>query len=125
MLGLGFVILLVIASVSFAMAKLLVRPVRRLKLAIRDAAMGDLDFRISHNRKDEFGELFDGFNLFAAAMQERLEAAERPSGRPRSLEATIIDAPEVADASTARASLTRRVGAEGTPFDAGWRRRGN
>jgi len=125
LIGMGAFVLLVVAGVSFTMAKLLVRPVRRLKLAIRDGAMGDLDFRISHRRKDEFGELFDGFNLFAAAMQERLEAAERPSGRPRSLEATIIDAPEVADASTARASLTRRVGAEGTPFDAGWRRRGN
>jgi nitrogen fixation/metabolism regulation signal transduction histidine kinase len=85
------IVLLVVAGVSFTMAKLLVRPVRRLKFAIHDAAMGDLDFRISHRRKDEFGELFDGFNLFAAAMQERLEAAERPSGRPRALEATRIE----------------------------------
>ena len=58
--------------------------------------MGDLDFRISHSRRDEFGELFDGFNLFASAVQERLEAAERPSGGPRRLEATRLDAGDAA-----------------------------
>jgi eukaryotic-like serine/threonine-protein kinase len=100
LIGLGMIVLLVVAGVSFTMAKLLVRPVRRLKFAIHDAAMGDLDFRISHRRKDEFGELFDGFNLFATAMQERLEAAERPSGRPRSLEATRIEPSEPVLASS-------------------------
>ncbi|MHB8284263.1 MAG: protein kinase domain-containing protein [Caulobacteraceae bacterium] len=114
MLGLGFVVLLVIASVSFAMARLLIRPVRRLKQAIRDAAMGDLDFRISHNRKDEFGELFDGFNLLATAVQDRLETAERPAGGPRSLDATRIDLATPAGPGDLRASP------DGTPFDAAW-----
>jgi serine/threonine protein kinase/HAMP domain-containing protein len=119
LIGLGLFILLAVAGVSFTMAKLLVRPVRRLKLAIRDGAMGDLDFRISHRRKDEFGELFDGFNLFATAMQERLEAAERPAGPRRSLEATRIDAPDSADPAAAPI----KTSAEGTPFDPAWRRR--
>ncbi|MDB5661764.1 MAG: serine/threonine protein kinase [Sphingomonas bacterium] len=87
---LALIVLLVVAGVSFTMAKLLVRPVRRLKQATLDAAMGDLDFRISHRRKDEFGELFDGFNLFADSVQERLLAAERPYGGPRSLDQTRI-----------------------------------
>jgi serine/threonine protein kinase/HAMP domain-containing protein len=115
LIGLGMIVLLVVAGVSFTMAKLLVRPVRRLKLAIQDATMGDLDFRISHRRKDEFGELFDGFNLFATAMQERLEAAERPSGRPRSLEATRIE-PSPAD------SLASGGDTGQPPFAAAWRR---
>jgi serine/threonine-protein kinase len=88
--ALGVIVILVVGGISFTVARLLVRPVRRLKQAMRDAAMGDLDFRISHHRKDEFGELFDGFNLFAAAVQERLEAAEHPRGAPRSLEETRI-----------------------------------
>jgi serine/threonine-protein kinase len=90
LVGLGVVVLLVVAGVSFAMARLLAQPVRRLRSALSDATMGDLDFRISHDRKDEFGELFNGFNLFVTAMQERLEAAERPSGAPRLVEATRI-----------------------------------
>jgi serine/threonine-protein kinase len=87
---LGLIVLLVVGGISFTVARLLVQPVRRLKQAMRDATMGDLDFRISHHRKDEFGELFDGFNLFAAAVQERLEAAERPRGGPRPLDETRI-----------------------------------
>jgi eukaryotic-like serine/threonine-protein kinase len=114
MLGLGAVLLLVVAGVSFTMARLLAQPVRRLKQAIRDAAMGDLDFRISHDRKDEFGELFDGFNLLATAVQDRLEAAERPSGGPRALEETRIE--------TIEAPPPVRKSAKGTPFDAAWRR---
>ena len=59
--------------------------------ARRDAALGDLDFRISHHRKDEFGALFDGFNLLTNAVQERLEYAEsRPAGRPEAVDATRI-----------------------------------
>ena len=126
MLALGAVLLAVVASLSFVMAKLLARPMRRLKTALRDAAMGDLDFRISHRRKDEFGELFDGFNLFAASMQERLEAAERVSGRPRALEATrIAPAPDSAAPLAAKAPALEATGtgeAAGTPFDAAWRR---
>ncbi|MFN3523630.1 MAG: protein kinase domain-containing protein [Phenylobacterium sp.] len=76
LIGLGLVTLGAVIAVSFTMARLLTLPIRRLKAALADAADGDLDFRISHQRKDEFGELFDGFNRFAASMQERLEAAE-------------------------------------------------
>jgi len=113
MIALGAVLLLVVAAVSFTMAKLLSQPMRRLKRALRDGAMGDLDFRISHRRKDEFGELFDGFNLFASAVQDRLVAAERPSGGPRVLEATQV--------MPSASAPTKPAGAEGTPFDPDWR----
>jgi tRNA A-37 threonylcarbamoyl transferase component Bud32/HAMP domain-containing protein len=113
MIALGAVVLLVVAGLSFTVAKLLDQPLRRLKRALRDGAMGDLDFRISHRRKDEFGELFDGFNLFASAVQDRLVAAERPSGGPRTLEATqIVPAP---------APPSEHADAAGTPFDPTWR----
>ncbi|MFS0738330.1 protein kinase [Sphingomonas sp. 1P06PA] len=96
LIALGGIVLLVVAGVSFTVARLLARPVRRLNRALADAALGDLDFRISHQRRDEFGALFDRFNLFATAMQERLEAADRPSGSPRALAATRIAAAPVA-----------------------------
>ncbi|HTK34137.1 MAG TPA: protein kinase [Caulobacteraceae bacterium] len=82
--ALGAATLIGVAAVSFTVARLLALPIRRLKAALDDAARGDLDFRISHNRNDEFGELFDSFNRYTAAMQERLESARAAgAGGPR------------------------------------------
>ena len=73
--ALGLVTLGVVIAVSYIVARLLAQPIRRLKAAFADAAGGDLDFRISHQRNDEFGDLFDAFNQFTASVQDRLEAA--------------------------------------------------
>lgn len=81
MFGLAAVVLAVVAGLGFVLGRLMILPLRRLKQALRDAAMGDLDFRISHRRRDEFGELFDGFNRMASEVQERVLAAERPTRR--------------------------------------------
>ncbi len=109
-IALAILILMVVAGSSFTVARLLARPMRRLKQAMRDVAIGDLDFRLSHRRKDEFGELFDGFNLLAAAMQERLAAGDRATGGPRPLDET-----RAAPAPPARAPA---AAAAGTPFAA-------
>ena len=93
LIGLGALIVAVVGGLSFAIAKYLARPLRRVKNAMLDATMGNLDFRISHHRKDEFGQLFDSFNLLADAMQERLDAAERGFGGPHAIEATTIGSP--------------------------------
>ena len=114
MIGLGVLILAVVGAISFTVARLVAQPLKRLNRAMRDATMGDLDFRISHGRRDEFGELFDGFNLLAGAVQSRLEAAERPSGGPRALDATQVMAP-------ATSAKGQTADAAGTPFDPDWR----
>ena len=93
LIGLGALIVAVVGGLSFAIAKYLARPLGRVKNAMLDATMGNLDFRISHHRKDEFGQLFDSFNLLADAMQERLDAAERGFGGPHAIEATTIGSP--------------------------------
>jgi serine/threonine-protein kinase len=93
LMGLGALVVAIVGGLSFAIAKYLARPLRRVKSAMLDATMGNFDFRISHRRKDEFGRLFDTFNLFANAMQERLDAAERGFGGPRAMEATRINSP--------------------------------
>jgi serine/threonine protein kinase/HAMP domain-containing protein len=124
MIGLAAVILAVVAGISFTMARLMTLPLRRLKQGLRDATMGDLDFRISHRRRDEFGELFDGFNRLATALQERLLAAERPAGRPRAMDATQI-MPAPAPAPTREPAAVRPAAeAQGTPFDSSWRASG-
>ena len=77
MAALGLVTLGGVATTSYLGARALAAPIRRLKGALLEAARGNLDFRISHARKDEFGELFDSFNLAAGALQERLVSVEQ------------------------------------------------
>ncbi len=76
MLLLGMVTLGSVGAASYVVARSLAAPIRRLKAALTDAAKGDLDFHISHHRKDEFGELFDAYNLMTSNLAERLAAAE-------------------------------------------------
>jgi len=107
LIGLGALIVAIVGGLSFAIAKYLARPLRRVKVAMLDATMGNVDFRISHRRKDEFGQLFDAFNLFANAMQERLEAAERGFGGPRAIDATKINSPFEAEEASAVSKLPK------------------
>ncbi|MEO6338604.1 MAG: HAMP domain-containing protein, partial [Caulobacteraceae bacterium] len=73
---LGVVVLGVILIATYALTRMLAQPITRLKEAFAEAARGNFDFRISHSRNDEFGELFEGFNRLAAHVQERFDAVE-------------------------------------------------
>ena len=73
---LGLVTLGSVGVASYIVARSLAAPIRRLKAALTDAAAGDLDFRISHHRKDEFGELFDAYNLMSSNLEEQMAATE-------------------------------------------------
>ena len=93
LLGLGAVLFLVVLGISYAIAQLLARPIGRLKEALSDAPGGNLEFRISHKRRDEFGELFDGFNALAASLDARPAGpATVPEPQADALDATRIDA---------------------------------
>lgn len=91
LVSLGCAILLLVLGISFATAQLIARPVRCLKRALTDAAEGRLDFRISHSRTDEFGELFDRFNSVVAALDEREFFSGRVPAQDAALDATRID----------------------------------
>ncbi len=75
LIGLGVLVVAMVGCLSYVAARTLLWPLRRLKGALRDAAAGDVDFQISHQRKDEFGELYDRFNAFAVSVQSRGEPA--------------------------------------------------
>ncbi len=89
--GLVGAVLAVVAALTIGAAQLVLRPLVRLKSAFQDAASGNLDFRISHRQRDEFGDVFDAFNAFVASVQKRLDGAAAPQIAP--LEATTIGAP--------------------------------
>lgn len=92
LIGLGLGLMLVVLALSYLVAQRLARPIRRLRQALADAAAGKLDFRISHNRRDEFGDLFDQFNALAAALDERMGGSGDRAQPDVSLDATRIDA---------------------------------
>jgi serine/threonine-protein kinase len=89
MLALALLMLAVVTALSFSASQLVLGPVRRLRAAFDDVASGDLEFRISHQRHDEFGDLFNSFNAFASAVQQRLDV----TGRARLVEATVCAPP--------------------------------
>ena len=76
LIGLGFALLLVVLAMSYAIGQSVARPVARLRGALREAATGKRDFRISHRRSDEFGELFDAFNGLADAFEREPDLAQ-------------------------------------------------
>ncbi len=88
LIGLGLLTLALVAGLSIGAAKLLLAPLRQLKSALTDAGNGNLDFRISHQRRDEFADLFEAFNTLAASMQKRLEGGGFVA--PANLDATSI-----------------------------------
>jgi len=65
-----------VGAAAYLSGRMLKSPIERLRDALYDIARGNLDFRISHSRKDEFGELFDGVNMVAQSMEERLNSVE-------------------------------------------------
>lgn len=89
LLALGLIIVGTVIGTSYAVVRALAQPVQRLKGALDRAADGDFDFRLSHNRSDEFGELFDAFNRLAATLEARLEPATQ--ARAAELEAAVAE----------------------------------
>ncbi len=63
-----------VALTSYFGARALAQPLRRVTAALHEVAGGNIDFRISHKRLDEFGELYDGFNAAIGAVQDRVQA---------------------------------------------------
>jgi serine/threonine-protein kinase len=104
LIGLGLALLIVVLAISYAIGQSVARPVDRLRRALGDAAAGDRDFRISHNRTDAFGALFDAFNGLAESLERDPNgAALHP---PVSLEATRIGSAPLGDPS---ADPVRRI----------------
>jgi serine/threonine-protein kinase len=60
-----------VAVVMFIFGGLIARPFKVLNQSLKGFASGNLDTRISLTRNDEIGEVFDGFNNMAAAIQDR------------------------------------------------------
>ena len=94
LIGLGLLIVSLVTVLAVIAARYVLKPVRALKTALTDAANGNLDFRVSHKRGDEFGDLFEAFN----ALMDTVSASPAPTQAPLNLDATMIAPPTVVPA---------------------------
>jgi eukaryotic-like serine/threonine-protein kinase len=93
LVALSVIVMLVVAAIGYASAAMIARPLRRLRKALDEAAQGDLAFRISHHRSDEFGQAFDAFNRAADALEPRLAAPVDHDAIQRALSETRVASP--------------------------------
>jgi len=63
--------LLSVTIVAYILGKLLSQPINALQKALGEISIDHLSYRISSERKDEFGELFSKFNDMAENLQRR------------------------------------------------------
>lgn len=89
----AFVVIIILVAAYFA-ARQLTAPLVRLRGALDDVADGQSSFRLSHNRADEFGAIFDSFNRVAAAFDDQNCRAPHDS---KDADKTRIEQPNMAD----------------------------
>ncbi len=73
LIALAAIVMVVVGIIGYLSGALVSRPVRKLQRMLEEATATGFALRISHNRRDEFGALFDSFNRMAAAVEPQLE----------------------------------------------------
>lgn len=71
--ALAGVVMIAVLLVGYLSGAMVARPLRRLRAALDDAAANDFALRLSHRRRDEFGDVFDAFNRAAAEAEARVQ----------------------------------------------------
>ena len=108
--------ILITGLVSFGLAALLTRRLRRLRQAAQDLAAGDLNARVGHHGKDEVAALSRDFDQMADRLRDLLNGQQRllrdVSHELRSPLARLRIALELAERDEARANALVRIGKE-------------
>lgn len=74
--GILVLLLLIVFVSAFLMSFRLTRPIRELADASNRVAGGDLNARVTVNRKDELGQLAEAFNKMVPALHDRMKIRE-------------------------------------------------
>jgi len=83
LIGLALVTVVAVAIVSFVLGRLLARPIKVAREALDEVAQGNFDCRISQERKDELGDLFEAFNKMALSLGHARHADTTPPPEER------------------------------------------
>lgn len=91
LIALAAVVMLVVLTIGYLSGAMVAKPLRRLQRALEQAGETGFALRISHNRRDEFGAVFEEFNRLAATLEPQLGNAAHVEAIP--LDATCIQLP--------------------------------
>jgi serine/threonine-protein kinase len=80
MLLLMLVTVVAASVVAYVLARGISNPIATLRKSFGEIKKGDLGYRITQDRKDEFGELFRSFDDMADALQKRGESVSASDG---------------------------------------------
>ena len=93
LLLLSAAVMLAVLLVGYLSGAMVVRPLRRLRAALDEAARTGFAVRLSQKRRDEFGAVFEAFNTAADTIEPQLAAVDRRAAAPVAVLATRIAAP--------------------------------
>jgi len=83
LLILALVTIAAVAVVSFVLGRILARPINIAREGLEEVALGNFDYRISQERKDELGALFSAFNKMVASLESARQHEPAPPPAPR------------------------------------------
>lgn len=72
-----FLVILVTAAITFLIARILVKPILKLRQATNSISDGNYDTRIEINSQDEIGELCQDFDRLAETLKSNLEVRQQ------------------------------------------------
>jgi serine/threonine-protein kinase len=106
LIALSVVTVLAVGIGSYVLARLLSRPIKALRAALNEIRDGNLDCRISEERRDELGEVFAEFNKMAASLEARnnSDLMETDVSEPTTTDASEPAATDVSEPAAADAS---------------------
>jgi len=71
LIALGLITVLAVGIVSYVFGRMLSRPFKLLRTSLYEVADGNLDCRISEERRDDLGEVFTAFNRMVMSLESR------------------------------------------------------
>ncbi len=91
----GLISAAAVACIAISFAISASRPIKKLTEATRKFAGGDLAQRVDIRRKDEIGELAQGFNAMAGGLEEEISKRERRELELRKLSLVVEHSPNM------------------------------
>ncbi len=84
MVALAVITVLAVAIAMYFVANWFAKPIRLVGESMAEIGKGRFDHRISEQRNDEFGQLFQSFDAMAQSLQQRMQALSPPVSPPLS-----------------------------------------
>jgi methyl-accepting chemotaxis protein len=111
MVGAGFVAILLLVGITLrALEKIIVRPLQELESYARSVAAGELDRKLTLERRNEIGKLADSLRSMVCSLKGKITEADEKSRMAQEESARAAKATEEADAARIAAEHAKAEG---------------